>query len=448
MVDREDGIARRATKKAMWRILPLLFCCYIVAYVDRANVGYAKLTMVRDLAGFNDEVIGMGAGLFFLGYFLLEVPGTLLVERWSARKVVSRIMVTWGVVAAGTAFVKTPGEFYGMRFLLGLAEAGFFPGVIVYLTHWFPTWVRARAMGIFLVATPVAQLVTPKVCNYLLRFGTMEAGVRYPKLMGMQGWQWVYVGWGVPAVVLGVMVFFWLPDRPREARWLSEEEKEALEQEVERSRSGAAMWRGDWKRVVGHGPTWVMAFVLFSIAASNYALDTFLPTMLRDWYGLSRDRMTTLLMVPPIFALLGVVVMGWSSDRFGERRWHAAGCVMLAAVGMAIAPMTNGTLVLTMICVSGYAWGNKGSQPPFWAMPSLMLSGSAAAAATGVINSVGNLGGFFGPMVLGRIEKETGSFLPGLYGLAGLLVAGGVSLILLRVDRGRRKVISAQSVGA
>lgn len=416
----------RATSKAVWRILPLLFCCYIVAYVDRANVGYAKLTMSRDLPAFDNGVIGMGSGLFFVGYFLLEIPGTLLVERWSARKWIARIMVTWGVIAAATAFVRTPMHFYGARFLLGLAEAGFFPGVIVYLTHWFPTRTRARVMSIFLVATPVAQLVAPKACNALL--GIESA-------MGLKGWQWVYVGWGLPAVVLGVLVLWWLPDRPRDARWLSAEEREALEDDLaaDLAAHGTAGRHVSVFEALRHPGTLLVAVVLFAIAASNYALDTFLPTMLRDWYGLSRDAITSWLLVPPLCALAGVVIVGWSSDRFRERRLHMAACVMLAGVALAMAPFTHGTFAMTMICVSTYAAGNKGSQPPMWAMPSLMLTGSAAAASTGLINSVGNLGGFVGPMVLGRIEQRTGSFLPGLYGLAALLVGSAVMLLFVRL---------------
>ena len=209
----------RARRKAYRRLLPICFISYVIAFVDRANVSIAKLTMTRELPGFDNAVIGFGAGIFFLGYFLLEIPGTLLVEKWSARLWIARIMITWGVMAALTATVRTPFDFYLVRFLLGLAEAGFFPGVIVYLTHWFPSRDRARALAFFFVATPVAQLVSPKISNLLLRIGTDEvvAGVlvHHPKVLGLSGWQWVYVGWGIPAVVMGVVVLFFLTDRPR-----------------------------------------------------------------------------------------------------------------------------------------------------------------------------------------------------------------------------------------
>lgn len=438
-VDIADAVvARRATSKAGRRILPLLFVCYVIAYVDRANVGYAALTLSRDLPAIDSRVLGLGSGLFFLGYFLLEVPGSLIVERWSARKWLARIMVTWGVVAASTAFVKTPNQFYAVRFLLGLAEAGFFPGVIVYLTHWFPTQMRARAMSMFLIATPVAQLLTPKLCNLLLPFGTTDVvngvTVQHPPLLGLHGWQWVFIAWGLPAVVLGVVVLLYLPDRPGQAKWLSEGERDALEADLARDLAAhpAAGRHVSLSAVLRHPPTLLLALVLFSIAASNYALDTFLPTMLRDWYHLSNDAVTTWLLLPPFCALVGLLLVGWSSDRTGDRRYHTAACVLLAALGLAFAPLTNGLLPLTLVCVSAYAVGNKGSQPPFWAIPSLMLTGPAAAASTGLINSLGNLGGFLGPYLLGSLQARTGSFLPGLYVLAGLLVVCAVIPVLLR----------------
>src|SRR6267378_2392728 len=202
----------RARRKAYRRLLPLVFISYVIAFVDRSNVAIAKLTMTRDLPGFDNAVIGFGAGVFFLGYFLLEIPGTLIVERWSARKWISRIMITWGITAALTAAVKTPSQFYLVRFLLGLAEAGFFPGVIVYLTHWFPTRDRSRALAYFFVATPVAQVLSPKISNALLKIGTEEVvngvSVQHSQLLGLDGWQWIYIFWGIPAVVLGVVVLF------------------------------------------------------------------------------------------------------------------------------------------------------------------------------------------------------------------------------------------------
>src|SRR4051812_17777030 len=237
----------RARKKAYWRLLPLLFLCYVIAYVDRSNVAIAKLTMTKDLPGFDNAVIGFGAGVFFWGYFLLEVPGSIIVEKWSARMWISRIMITWGIMAALTALVKTPMQFYTVRFMLGLAEAGFFPGIIVYLTHWFPLRDRARALALFFVATPIAQIVSPKISNALLVLGTTETvnGVtmQHPAWLGLVGWQWVYIFWGLPAVVLGFMVWFNLKDRPCDASWLSTAEREALEHELATEKAGRAKSR-------------------------------------------------------------------------------------------------------------------------------------------------------------------------------------------------------------
>ena len=231
-----------ARRKAYRRLLPILFVCYVIAYIDRNNLSIAIETMRQDLPAFNNDVLGTGAGVFFLGYFLLEIPGTLLVEKWSARKWISRIMISWGIVAACTAAVRTPWQFYGVRFVLGLAEAGFFPGVIVYLTHWFPSRDRARALSWFLIATPIAQFVSPLVCYPLLRIGTDELvgghDVHHPELLGLEGWQWVYIAWGIPAVVLGFVVLAFLTDRPGQASWLSADEREALETEL--AREGAA----------------------------------------------------------------------------------------------------------------------------------------------------------------------------------------------------------------
>src|SRR5437867_1537432 len=229
-----------ARRKAYWRLLPILFTCYVIAFIDRTNVAISSLTMTRDLPRFTDAVIGTGAGMFFLGYFLLEIPGSLIVERWSARKWICRIMVTWGFMAALTAAIKTPFQFYGVRFLLGLSEAGFFPGVIVFLSHWFTTRDRARALASFMLATPLADVISPKVSNLLLKIGTTESvnGVvaHHPQVLGMDGWQWIYIFWGVPAVLLGIVVLLWLPDRPHQAKWLSSEEAVALEDELRREK--------------------------------------------------------------------------------------------------------------------------------------------------------------------------------------------------------------------
>lgn len=430
----------RARRKAYWRLLPLLFLCYVIAYVDRANVAIAKLTMTRDLPGFDNAVIGFGAGVFFVGYFLLEIPGTLLVERWSARKWISRIMLSWGIMAALTAFVKTPVQFYVVRFFLGLAEAGFFPGVIVYLTHWFPGRDRARALAYFFVATPVAQIVSPKISNALLKIGTDEVvngvTVHHPEWLGWEGWQWVYVFWGIPAVILGVFVLFYLTDRPAQARWLSTEEREALERELEteKARRGAGR-RMTVLQALRNPKVLALAAAYFCTVTGSYGVEFFLPSILQRWYSLKFDAITWLVILPPTVALLGQLFVGWNSDRTKERRLHAVVPIALGATALALAPFTRGHLVLTTACFMAAFIGFKSYLPAFWSLPSLFLTEAAAAGSIGLINSIGNLGGFMGPYVLGTVEKVTGSFVGGIYYLCVSMMVSASIIFWLGLGR-------------
>jgi len=426
----------RARRKAYRRLLPLCFICYVIAYVDRANVAIAKLTMTRDLPGFDNAVIGFGAGIFFLGYFLLEIPGTLIVEAWSARKWISRIMITWGITAALTAAVTTPFQFYLVRFLLGLAEAGFFPGVIVYLTHWFPSRDRARALAYFFVATPLAQVVSPKISNALLRIGTDERVggvlVHHPEVLGLEGWQWVYIAWGLPAVVMGVVVLFALTDRPHLARWLTPEEREALAAELEREKAaGSARHRMKVTEALRHPKVLLLALVYFLAVTGSYGVEFFLPSILERWYALKFDTITWLVILPPLLALGGQLFVGWSSDRTKERRLHTAVPMAFAALGLLLATQTRGHLPLTVACfMVGFA-GFKAYLPAFWSMPSLFLKESAAAGSIGLINSVGNLGGFLGPYVLGTVEALTGSFEGGLFFLVVCMTVSALTVVRL-----------------
>jgi ACS family tartrate transporter-like MFS transporter len=422
------------------RLLPLLFLCYVIAYVDRVNVSIAKLTMTRDLPGFDNAVIGFGAGLFFWGYFLLEIPGSLLVEKWSARRLICRIMVVWGFAAALTAFVKTPFQFYAARFLLGLAEAGFFPGVIIYLTHWFPSRDRTRALSWFLIATPFAQLVSPKISNALLKIGTGNIidgkVIYYPGLFGLKGWQWVYIYWGLPAVLLGIVALFVLTDRPRQANWLTTEEKEALELELEKERAARGAARQMTVLEAFQNPkVLLLAGAYFCSTAANYSLEFFLPSILQQWYSLTPDSITSLVLLPPILALAGQLFVGWNADRTKERRLHAVVPIVIGLVALGLTPFTRGHLPLTIACFMATAAGIKSYQPAFWSLPSLFLTGAAAAGSIGLINSIGNLGGFLGPTVLGTVEKYTGSFVGGIYYLCASMAICATIIALIGVGR-------------
>jgi MFS transporter, ACS family, tartrate transporter len=411
----------------------------VVAYIDRANVAIAKLQMTRDLPGFDNAVIGFGAGVFFWGYFLLEVPGSLMVEKWSARKTLSRIMVTWGIAAALTAAVATPAQFYGVRFLLGLAEAGFFPGVIIYLTHWFPAKERARALSYFLIGTPVAQMTSPKISNALLKVGAGGAPGGAAHLFGFHGWQWVFVVEGLPAIVLGLVVLFALPDRPRDAKWLSAGEREALERQLalEKARR-AAGHRMTLLQAFGNPKVLLLAFAYLCSTSANYGVEFFLPSILQQWYSLNLDKITWLVILPPILALASQIAVGWNSDRTRERRLHAVVPIALGMAGLALVPLTQGHLPLTIAAFMVIVAGIKAYQPAFWSLPSLFLTDVAAAGSIGLINSIGNLGGFLGPTILGGVEKVTGSFVGGIYYLAGSMAVCAAIIFRLGVGRQER----------
>jgi MFS transporter, ACS family, tartrate transporter len=437
----------RARFKAYLRLIPLLFLSYAIAYVDRVNVSLATVQMSKDMPAFNNKVVGFGAGVFFIGYFLLEIPGTLLVEKWSARKWISRIMVSWGILAGATAFVKTPFQFYGVRFLLGLAEAGFFPGVIVYLTHWFPTKDRARALAWFFIATPVAQIMSPRPSYYLLRIGTTETigniTVHHPLVWGMHGWQWMYIGWGIPAILLGILVLLRLPDWPKDARWLRPDERSALEDRLRREKEEH---KGDHRHAnlleavaiaFRHPKVLLLAAAYFFVVTSSYGVEIFLPKILERWYDLPLSKLTWVVLIPPIGGLVGQLLVGWSSDRTGERRLHASMPIYLGAVALGCTLLIPGSsasqwqLAFTIALFGVALLGLKAYMPAFWALPSLLLTEAAAAGSIGLINSVGNLGGFVGPFVLGYVEDLTHSFLPGLsYLCVSMLISATIILTL------------------
>jgi ACS family tartrate transporter-like MFS transporter len=438
----------RARRKMYLRLLPILFLGYMIAYVDRTNVGLTKLTMSKDLPAFNDEVIGYGAGIFFIGYLVLAIPGTLLIEKWSARKWLAWTMIAWGIVAAATSCVRTPIQFYALRFVLGLAEAGFFPGVIVYLTHWFPSRDRARTLAWFFVATPIAQIVSPKITNLMLPFGMTEtisgsgatAITRYhPELWGMKGWQIVYIFWGAPAVLLGFVVLWMLTDRPRQARWLDPQEREALESELAREKhekhSGKRM---SVIEALKHPKVLLLAAAYFFIVTGNYGIEFFMPSIFDDWYHLKLGALTSMIVIPPMGSLLGQILVGWNSDRMGERRLHAALPIYVGASALLLTMFSRGNLWLTVAMFTFVMMGLKAYLPAFWTLPSLFLTESAAAGSIGFINSIGNLGGQVGPAVLGWIKHRTGMFEPGIVILGTSMMISAT--IILSLGLGKRVV--------
>ena len=430
-----------ARRKAYWRLLPILFISYVIAYIDRVNISFAKLTMSKDLPVFDNDVIGNGAGLFFLGYFLLEIPGTIMVERYSARKIIARIMITWGIIAALNAFVTTPFQFYSVRFLLGLAEAGFFPGVIIFLTRWFTARDRARALALFLMATPIAQVISPLVCTPLLKYGLTETidGVKvtHPLFFGMHGWQLVFVVWGLPACILGVCVLFLLSDWPRDAKWLSADEKTALQTAIEGERALQTQKKPHMTllQALSQPKVILLGLAYFFVVTANYGTEIFLPSMMDNWFHLKLDTLKWFMVVAPLVTLAAQWFVGYNSDRTRERRLHSAIPILIGAVTLALAPFSIGSLPLAMLLLIFARTGIKAYQPAFWSLPSLLLSPSVAAGCVGFINSFGNLGGYLGPKVLGKLAKDSGNFSSGVWFLSAMMLVS--VLILMTMSMGK-----------
>lgn len=424
----EPEVGERARRRIARRLLPFLFLLYVIAFLDRMNVGAAALQMPHDL-GFSEGVIGMGAGVFFLGYFLLEIPGALIVERWSARRWIARIMISWGVVTVFMAFIHTSRQFYVVRFLVGAAEAGFLPGVIVYLTHWFRYQDRAKAVAFFYAANPLSYVIGSPLAGLLL-------GLSW---LGFRGWRWLFIIEGIPAIVVGVITIWYLTDWPEQAHWLPADEKTWITTELKREK--AAKNRRSFRvwEALRHRDVILLTGCYFCAMTGSYGIAFWLPTILKRLSGKSDLKVTLLAALPYIAAFVTQQVNGWHSDRTRERRWHAAIPVFVCGLALALAVVYRSNLAMSvgMFVIAGGAF--YGFQPVFWAVPTLFLSESAAAASIGLINAVGNLGGFVGPMVIGYLVNRTHSFSPGLlYLVANLFVSGALMLAVGRHSQVQR----------
>jgi len=418
-------------RKVAWRVLPLVFLLYIVAYLDRANVGFAKLRMSEALK-FSEQVYGMGLGVFFIGYLVLEVPGALLVERWSARKWFARILISWGFCSALTAFVRTPAQFYFVRFLLGVAEAGFFPGIIVYFTHWFTGQDRGRALAGLVMGVPFSLALGAAVSKHLLKLDWL----------GLAGWQWLFIMEAAPAVVLGFFTLFYLTDRPRDARWLTKDERDWLETQLaEEAQGKVATGKTTLWDVLRLPTVWLLALGIFATNTGGYAFSFWLPSVIK---GLSRAADSTddvvLNWSGLIYAcgLISVFVSGRSSDRTGERKWHCVAGQIAAAVFLALSSLPGQPfgLVMFWLCLTalaGYFWPT-----PFWALPTLTLTASAAAVSIGFINMWANLAGFLGNHEMGWLRHNGFSERACLLLLSGCYLVGGLLISVVRVPPGRR----------
>lgn len=429
-----QNIARRTRRRVMWRFLPFLIFAYLLAYLDRANLSVAKLQMQSEL-GFTDQIVGFGAGVFFLGYFLLEIPGSLIVERWSARKWFARIMIGWGLVAGLTGLIGMPWfnglssrhQFYLARFLLGAAEAGFFPGVIVFLSHWFRFEDRARAKAWFMMTQPLAIVVGIPLSRWILENVHGH---------GLAGWRWVFILEGLPPIFFGAAALFYLTDRVHQARWLRPDEKQWLMAELAREESAKiAAGRVRIFDAFRDPQTALLMAVLFLVVTSNQALLFFLPSITENLRGLSVTARTAMATAPYLFSIAGILLNGFWSSRTGKRRWHTAGPILASSAVLACVVLTrsNVTFMIVLLCVLGLtmqAW-----LPVFWTLPTAFLGQSAAAAAIGTINSFGNLGGFAGPYIFGYLRTVTGHYKSGLWFITGCMLLSGLLATQIRVER-------------
>jgi len=418
-------VAVRARRRITRRVMPFLLIIYVVAYLDRVNVAYAALEMQRAL-GFSDKVFGAGAGIFFLGYFLLEIPGALIVERWSARKWIARIMISWGLVTILTAWVKTSGQFYAARFVLGAAEAGFFPGIIVYLTHWFRYEDRAKAVAMFMSATAISNVLGSPVAGLIL-------GVNW---LGIPGWRWLFILEGIPAVILGVVTIFWLTDRPQQARWLPDDERDWIVSELEREREAKKRVRSfRVLEALRNRDVILLALIYFFAITAHYGFILWLPTIISRASGLANFQVTMLASLPYIAGLVTMLLLGWHSDKTGERRWHATVPLLACAMAFLASLYSGSNLAMAIALFTIAGAGLHGYLPAFWALPTITLSESAAAASIGLINSVGNLGGFAGPFVVGYLRTRFGSFEPGMVYLASGLMVSALLIQFLHLHK-------------
>jgi ACS family tartrate transporter-like MFS transporter len=425
-VSDDDELGRRVRARVLVRTVPYLLLLYFVAYLDRVNISYAALEM-RHALPLSDSQYGFGAGIFFFGYFLFEIPGTLLVETWSARKLIARILVGWGLVACAMAFIHTPRQFYWLRFLLGAAEAGFFPGVVVYLSHWFRVEDRARAFAFFMLAVPVSNIVGAPVSGLLL-------GVHWG---GMAGWRWLFLLEGLPAIVLGVVTIFYLTDRPRDARWLDAGEKEYLLAALARESVASPPAGGNgWSlaREVARRDILLLVLAYFGIVTTSYGFSLWMPTVVKSLTGLSNLTVSLVATLPYVAGGICTAVIGLSSDRTGERRVHTMVPMLMAALGMTIG-VTSRAPALGLLALALVGAGIYGFMPAFWPMPRWFLSGAAGAAAVGLINSVGCLGGFFGPFLVGKLKSPAAGYGPGLAALGATATFAAVMVFLVRRPR-------------
>jgi len=417
---------KRIVSKIAYRLLPFLSACFMAAFLDRVNVGFAKEQMIADL-GLSNAIYGLGAGIFFIGYFLFEVPSNLILARVGARVWIARIMIVWGIISACMVFAKDPTSFYVLRFLLGAAEAGFFPGVIFYMTHWFPAAYRSRTIAVFMTAAVVSNIIGSPLSGFLLELDGA---------LGMRGYKWLFLVEALPSLALGVLVFLRLPKGPREAKWLLPEEASWIEARLSKERAAIeAHHQATLKQAFTDPRVLLLCLVYFMQVLGGYGLDFFQPTLVKETFPLATPRMVGLInAIPPFFAAFVMNAHGRSSDRRSERRWHFAAAAWWAAAGLILASLPVPP-VFALFALALAVSGRWSAIAPFWGLSTAFLSGTAAAGAIALINSVGNLGGFAGPYVMGWLKDATGDYRIGLRILGATMLMGGFLALTVRTRR-------------
>jgi len=439
----EQVDAKKLYSKISWRLIPYIFLLYILAYLDRVNVGFAATEFKRDLH-LTDTIFGLGGAIYFMGQFCFDLPSNLLLGKVGPRIWIARIMITWGIIATCMTFVKGAHSFVLLRFLLGVSEAGFFPGMILYLTYWFPSRERAEAVAKFMTATSLAGVVGGFIAHYLMKLDGAA---------GLHGWQWLFLSEGVPTFFVGISVLWVLRDHPDDAPWLSDTEKKWLDNELEKDRKeGGADATNHLAEGLKHPMIWVLAAVFALEQVGVYTLNIWMPDMLNAFVGgaghgkpgsAGASSFVALLSTLPYLAAASCsVLVGWSSDRTGERRWHVAGCFALAAVGFAWAAFA-GSLLMVMLAMTVAAVGLWSMTGPFWAMPTRVLGGQAAAGGVAIITMIGSLGAFSGPYLTGALRDATHGFKAGLLVVGALALAGGGLVLVLKARKGETQKAAA-----
>ncbi len=418
----DRSIDVRTRSRVTRRLAPFLFVLYVLNYMDRVNISYAALQMTGEL-GFSNAVFGFGAGIFFIGYLLFQIPGAILTERWSAKKFIGVSLIVWGALATVTGFISSASQFYWIRFILGVAEAGFFPGVIVYLTHWYRYEDRAKAVAMFMVAIPMSNMIGAVVAAFLMRI----------QWFGHAGWRWLLILEGIPAVIGGLVTFSYLTDWPRDARWMPEDERAWLaaqlerERETKKSRAAVSPWLA-----IRQPHVIALALIYFCYITNSVGLSVWLPKIVQRVSGLTTFQVTLISGIPWIAAVPAMLLSARHSDKTGERRWHAALPLISVGIALSLSQAAGDHLVLAMAMFSLATMALYAFPSPFWALPTTFLSGTAAAASIALINSIGNLGGFAGPYVVGFLTDRTGSYAAGIYYLVVSGVVGGLLVLILR----------------